>query len=475
MAELETDLRSKNTETDVYGTDIHLTTVDATVIYNDLMDQLESGVGESLYPGDERRIFAEAVSAAFVQLYNKIDDCGRQSMLQYARGEVLDAIGARLGVSRLPGSAASTTIRFSVQEPQEENIVIPKWTKVTADKSVYFATDEAAVIQAGAYNVEVTASATTVGESANGYAAGTLRTLVDLIPYISQVTNLTVSAGGDDGEPYTDAGDDRFRERIRLAPNKLSTAGPEQGYIYWALTADPSIIDVKAVSERETMHKTLTVTDRKAYIGGTRILADTLKVFGHNSETASVVDTDYTYDYTDDLLTITMTETGGLKDATSIDIALDRTLEGQVKIVPLLEGGQAPDKDMEEKILETVNASDVRPMTDKVSIEAPHMVDYDIELTYWAQPDTAAEVIVNVEEKDGAISRFNEWQTESLGRDINPDMLRRYIMLPDWEDNLAGAVRVEITQPHYRELDENEVAHFSGHLKVNHVIKSGVI
>ena len=31
-------------------------------------------------------------------------------------------------------------------------------------------------------------------------------------------------------------GDNRLRERIRLAPAKRSTAGPEQAYIYWVMT-----------------------------------------------------------------------------------------------------------------------------------------------------------------------------------------------------------------------------------------------
>ena len=97
----------------------------------------------------------------------------------------------------------------------------------------------------------------------NGYAAGTIATLVDLIPYIESVTNLTETAGGDDGEPYTTEGDNRLRERIRLAPAKRSTAGPEQAYIYWVMTADSSIVDAKAVSEKETVSETLTVYDAK--------------------------------------------------------------------------------------------------------------------------------------------------------------------------------------------------------------------
>ena len=251
-------------ETNTYGEDIHLTTIDSSTIYTELITALEKGAGEPLYPGDERRIYGEALVAVFVALYNKLDDVGRQTLLRYARGEVLDAIGERLGVKRLEGDTAKTVMRFSLSTPRETNIIIPKWTKVTPDGENYFATDEIAVLQAGTYSVEIPTSAVGNGVKFNGYAAGTITTLVDLIPYIESVTNLTETAGGDDGEPYTEAGDNRLRERIRLAPAKRSTAGPELAYIYWAMTADSSIIDVKAVSETETISRTLTVYNTSA-------------------------------------------------------------------------------------------------------------------------------------------------------------------------------------------------------------------
>ena len=125
--------------------------------------------------------------AVFVALYNSLDDTGRQTLLRYARGEVLDAIGERLDVHRLEGSPAKTTMRFSVSTPQPNNIIIPKWTKVTPDSDHYFATDEIAVLQAGAYSVEIPTSAVSNGTEYNGYAPGTITTLVDLIPYIESV------------------------------------------------------------------------------------------------------------------------------------------------------------------------------------------------------------------------------------------------------------------------------------------------
>ena len=180
----------------------------------------------------------------FVSLYNEFNDKMKQRTLQFARGQVLDAIGERYGVKRAAPAKATAVFRFSVEAAQPQNIVIDAGTKMTTDGSVYFATDQVAVLQAGKLSVEVPGTCTEGGEAYNGFTAGTIGTLVDLIPYISGAVNTTASTGGDDGEPYTEEGDEKYRERIRLAPATLSTAGPESGYRYFALSADPGIIDV---------------------------------------------------------------------------------------------------------------------------------------------------------------------------------------------------------------------------------------
>ncbi len=223
--------------------DFDFTNTDTAALYNAIVGSLMDECNEPLYPGDERRIFGEALVALFVALYSEFNDKMKQRTLQYARGTVLDAIGQMLGVDRTSPAHAYANFRFSVSEVQTENIIIQAGTRITADGVVYFATDATAVLQAGESYVDVLASCQTGGAAYNGFTAGTLATLVDVIPYLS-VENTTISTGGDDGEPYTDEGDDRFRERIRLAPSKLTTAGPESSYRYFALSADPDIIDV---------------------------------------------------------------------------------------------------------------------------------------------------------------------------------------------------------------------------------------
>lgn len=218
--------------------------VDSAKLYTSIIGSLMDSCDEALYPGDERRIFGEGIVSLFVSLFSLFNDKAKQRTLRYARGNVLDAIGERYNVVRAEPARAFAVFRFSVSEPQSTNIVIPAGTRITTNGSVYFATAETTVLPAWNATVDVIAECTTSGSDYNGFAIGTIASLVDLIPYISSASNITASTGGDDGEPYDEEGDARYRERIRLSPATQSTAGPESAYRYFVMSADPHIIDV---------------------------------------------------------------------------------------------------------------------------------------------------------------------------------------------------------------------------------------
>ena len=74
---------------------------DTQKIHDEVINSLMDSVNEPLYPGDERRIYGEALVMVLVSLYNDMNDAARQRTLQYARGYVLDAIGERVNTSRL--------------------------------------------------------------------------------------------------------------------------------------------------------------------------------------------------------------------------------------------------------------------------------------------------------------------------------------------------------------------------------------
>ena len=72
------EVNSVSDATNTYGEDIKLTTTDASTLYKTIITELEKGAGEPLYPGDERRIFGEALVPVFVALYNSLNDVGRR-------------------------------------------------------------------------------------------------------------------------------------------------------------------------------------------------------------------------------------------------------------------------------------------------------------------------------------------------------------------------------------------------------------
>ncbi len=211
---------------------------DSRTLYQKFISEVEEEIGEDLYQGDERRLFAEAIIPVIVGLFSSVNDSCRQRLLRYARGAVLDALGENRGITRNESVKAECTVRFSLDEAVASNITIPQGTRVTSDSVRYFATDSTAVITAGMTYVDVPCSAKEGGAAYNDIGIGEIKTLVDQVPYIDTVSNLTSTAGGSDEEI-----DDEYRDRIRAASAAVSVAGPKAYYRYQAINSDPTIAD----------------------------------------------------------------------------------------------------------------------------------------------------------------------------------------------------------------------------------------
>ncbi len=430
-----------------------------------VLQVLESGIDEPLYPGDERRITGEVLAQVVVAVYNKVNDACRQKMLRYARGTVLDALGENRDTYRLSPNKATVTLRFGIEEPEAANIVIPAGIKVTGDFERYFVTVSTSVLSAGTLFVDVEAEAEKGGREYNDIAPGELDTIVDVsdVALIDYVTNVSITEGGGNEE-----NDEAYRERIREAENRLSTAGTAKAYKYWALSSNPLVSDAVVESEKERIARTLKVYAGHAFKGGAGLLPETLTVYLPDG-TEAEEGTDYIATYEDELLNLTLS--GALADAEEVAIDVTRNMYGCVKIVPICAGGELPDENVLADVLAACTADDVKPLTDRVTVEAPTVEPYDIELTYYTTKLNEAEVVKNVEGANGAIDRYIFWQGASLSRDINPDELRNLIYNPNWGAGLIGATRVEIVKPEYKELSSTTLAKFSGSLKVRHVVK----
>ena len=180
----------------------------------------------TLQPGDPVRLFLESLAYVISVQNGLIDLAGKQNLLAYARGGHLDHLGAPMGVVRIQPQPARTTVRFGLDEALAFDVPVPAGTRVTTQSGgVMFATLTDAVIPAGELSVEVAAKATEAGAVGNGLVPGQLCRLVDPIPYVTSVENADTTLSGCDEET-----DERFRERIRTAPESFSVAGPDKAY-----------------------------------------------------------------------------------------------------------------------------------------------------------------------------------------------------------------------------------------------------
>jgi phage-related baseplate assembly protein len=286
---------------------------------------------------------------------------------------MLEYLGAFNNTPRLPPYSSVTTFRFVLSTPLVEARTVPAGTRISptsSDIEIFFATDVPFTFAPGVVTADIPAHALTPGTIGNGFIPAQLTQLVDPLPYVSAVVNLTESMGGIDKES-----DDSYRERIRLSNASYSTAGPEDAYIYWAKTASPAIVDVAAVSPTPT----------------------------------------------------------------------------NVTIVPLLSGGVIPSQSVLDAVAEALNDRTRRPIGDRVTVSAPTVVVYTINMTYYIHPDRATEVDIIKAKVAEAVAKYKIWQKSKLGRSINPSELSYLVMQ-------AGAYRVNIVSPVYADVTKLKVA-----------------
>lgn len=334
--------------------DINIVQVDPQELINTTVRAVEAASGDTLYPTDMRTIFIKQLTPVIVAIYAAINDTAKQSLLRYARGEMLDAIGEMANTTRLQPQHANCQLEFTLSSGHPD-ITIPAGMRVSPDGILFFSTDEAVTIAANVNIAQVRATAIEAGSRFNGLISGQIKLITDPKPWVASVSNTTVTAGGfdleEDGD--TDPPYSGYRARIREAPASFSTAGSEGAYIYWAKTASQDIISVSVKSPSES----------------------------------------------DVVLTI------------------------------LAKDG-APSQDILNSVLAACSARDVRPVTDRVTVQAARFVDFTISLSYIINSSYAsseAMIRAAMEGPNGAIQQYIKWQTSEIGRSISSAQLYKFI------------------------------------------------
>lgn len=207
----------------------------AQQIEADVIKTFEDKRGVKLGLADPRRKFLQALVPILMPQRSMIDYSSKQRLLAYATGANLDHIGVGK-TDRLGPTFSKTTVRINLTTLNL--VTIPSGTRATPGNGVFFMTLKDVTTSNQSY-VDIEFQCTEVGSIGNGYLPGEINTLVDPLQWVSSVENITESEGGSDAED-----DDSYAERIRIAPESYSTAGPDGAYKFWAKTANPLIVDV---------------------------------------------------------------------------------------------------------------------------------------------------------------------------------------------------------------------------------------
>lgn len=223
--------------------DVELAPLDPAVLLAKGLAIFEKELKRPIYEGDPVDGFLRGLCAFLLMAWARLELGVRQGFLASVGEGFIEHLGAFLNVKRLQPTFAKTRLRFTLQAPQVAPVIIPKRTRVASSGSTYFSTDFLAEIPPGELFVEVDATALDAGVACNGILPGQIKTVVDPLPYVVELTNLTVTSGGADKEEL-----EAYRERIRLAPEEFSTAGPRLAYVALAKGAHQDICDASATS-----------------------------------------------------------------------------------------------------------------------------------------------------------------------------------------------------------------------------------
>ena len=100
-------------------------------------------------------------------------------------------------------------------------------------------------------------------------------------------------------------------------------------------------------------------------------------------------------------------------------------------------GGELPSEDILAAVRAAVSADDVRPLTDTVTVQAPEIVPYEVQIT-WYLSRSQEPLLSTIQAKVlAAVEQYRLWQRAKPGRDILPLKLSSLI-------EQAGARRIDM-------------------------------
>lgn len=133
------------------------------------------------------------------------------------------------------------------------------------------------------------------------------------------------------------------------------------------------------------------------------------------------------------------------------DVVPTSPTPGVCEIRVLLKEGTENKEGVLKIVEEALSAEKVRPFTDKVVVKPPEVDEFDVDVTYYIPREQQANAITIDAAAKAAVQEYIAWQTEKMGRDINPSQLVSQLMA-------TGVKRVEVNQPTYKTVEETHIA-----------------
>jgi phage-related baseplate assembly protein len=125
---------------------------------------------------------------------------------------------------------------------------------------------------------------------------------------------------------------------------------------------------------------------------------------------------------------------------------------GQVKVIFTTKGGNIPNQDMINTVINYLSSDKVRPLTDQVIVVAPSIINYDINLTYYINKKDEAKVSIIQNAVNQAVNDFIAWTKSKIGRDVLPEELISRL-------KNSGVYRIDLTAPAKQELTMEQIAY----------------
>lgn len=147
--------------------------------------------------------------------------------------------------------------------------------------------------------------------------------------------------------------------------------------------------------------------------------------------------------------------TKSFRDASIGDVEVTSPGPCEVEVRFLLSDGSLPSDTLCGKVLEHLSDDNIRPLTDSLSVLAPTGQGFHISFTYYINKSDMDKAVSIQTAVAAAVQEYIDWQTRTIGRDINPSVLTKMAVA-------AGAKRVVIESPAFTAVSPGHVARAQG-------------